>query len=155
MANYGWEDLQLKIKQDTSSYTWAAIKTWVDTQDMPTPKAVLEDWHPKGQAWGEKKHGGSYEHDGGCTLEGLFDDTATTGQDAVLFASGAKIGALFHIAESYDGGTNWTVVRGLLESYKRLPKQKGLTRFQATFSTYGSILYTGTAPTGTTDPTYP
>lgn len=154
MANYGWNDLRLYAKKDGGSNSWIAISSWVDNQDLARPKALLEEFHPKGQVWGDQVFTGVKEYTGKIVLEGLFNDAAAN-SDATFNDDGANIGLLFHIAESLDAGATFTTMRCLLEMYETPPKQKGKTRFKATFQPYGAPLYTSSAPSGTTDPTYP
>jgi hypothetical protein len=153
MAYYGWQDLRLKAKNGTGG-TWTDIKSWVDEQDMPKLKALFEVWHPKGAEWGEKVKVGTKDWDGQTSFGGLFNPAASN-VDEFFYDDAANLGNTFHIAESFDGGTNWFVFRALLIDYARPPKQGGLTRYKVTLEPFGSPLHTATEPTSTTVPSYP
>lgn len=147
MANYAWDDLILKFGLDTMLYH--NISTYVDEQSSLKLKAMLEDWHPKGQTWKGKKSVGTKEWDGDLELGGLYDDTATSGPHALFHGTaGANIGASGVVAETFDG-TNWRGVNVIIQDYTEEPKQGGLTRFKVTLVPYGTPFYTGTAVTGT------
>lgn len=146
MANYGWDDLLLRVR--IGSGVWTDIRSYVDEQSIAKIKAMLEDFHPKGNTYTDKKVVGTKEWDGNFELGGLYDDTATSGPDALFNNSGANIGLTGRLAESFDG-TNWQCVSIINESYLAEPKQKGLTRFKVVLVPYGAPAYTATTPSGT------
>lgn len=69
------------------------------------------------------------------TVEGLYDDTATTGPDAVFGA----IGTSQTVIVTY-GGTKTTTVTLGLKSYKRSIVAKELTKFTATLVNTGTSI---------------
>ena len=46
MANYGWDDLLLRVR--IGSGVWTDIRSYVDEQSIAKIKAMLEDFNPKG-----------------------------------------------------------------------------------------------------------
>lgn len=147
MSNFAWDDLILKF--GLSGQLYYSIGAYIDEQSALKLKAMLEDWHPKGTTWKQKKVVGTKEWDGNLELGGLFDDTATSGPHALFHgADGANIGLAGVVAETFDG-TNWRGVNVIIQDYVQEPKQADNTRFKVTLVPYGSPFYTATPPTGT------
>jgi hypothetical protein len=146
MSRYGWKDLTLKF--GIVGGNWYDISAYVDDQSMAKLKAMIEEFHPKGAIWTEKVPVGTKEWDGDISLSGLYDDTATSGPDALFNNDGANIGVAAKVAESYDGGTTWMIVSVIIMDYLPEPQQKGQTRFTATLAPHSAPTFTGTEPTG-------
>jgi hypothetical protein len=126
---------------------WVDIKSWIDEEELPKLKAMIEDWFPKGNEWSEKVPVGTKEWDGDASFKGLYD-TVASGPDEEFFEDAAALGEICQIAESFDGGTKYMVFYCILMDYQPEPKQGGKTRFNLTLAPYGEPYFVTTEPTG-------
>lgn len=143
MANYGWDDVRVRFGNHND--IWYDIHGYIDEQTIAKLKAAIEDWRPKGSAWLLKRAVGTKEWDGDYELGGLYDDTATSGPDALFDNSGARLGGLARYAESFDAGATWKMANVINMGYVEEPKSGGLTRFKVTLTPFGAPVYTGAA----------
>ena len=98
--------------------------------------AKLQDWKPKGAAYPSPIDSGARMMEP-IELEGLFDDTATSGPDVLFWNAGAALGAVRTYKETW-GGTKTTQIETVIEAYERNPQPDGLTRFKVTLRPQGS-----------------
>ena len=97
---------------------------------------LTEESHTFGDAWFEALQTG-ISRLSTIVLEGLYDDTATTGPDAIF-----NIAAIVHAAtrtlEVTYGGTKKTTVETWIQKYERMPARGALTRFRVTLQPTGA-----------------
>lgn len=143
MANWGWDDV--RVRYGNNADIWYDVHPYIDEETMAGLKADIEDWRPKGSTWLLKRSVGTKSWDGDIEFGGLYDDTATSGPDALFDNDGARLGGLARIAESHDAGATWKIANVIVGKYLPEPKSGALTRYKATFTPYGAPVYTGAA----------
>ena len=98
---------------------------------------LTEESHTFGDAWFEALQTGIKRMEN-IVLEGLYDDTATTGPDAVW-----NIAAITHaVTRTFKityGGTKTTSVETWILSYERMPVRGALTRFRVELQPTGAV----------------
>jgi hypothetical protein len=132
VARYASKDLTVKV--DNSSGTLVNLSAYVDSISGLDLEAILEeDSHTFGDTWAEALSTGM-KRVGEVTLEGFYDDTSSTGPEAILNAIGDQ-----RTLEITWGGTKVTTVETLIKSYSRKPSRGQLTRFTAVLKPTGSL----------------
>lgn len=112
---------------DDSGGTPVNMTAYIDVESALKISAVLQAWKPKGSAYQTPKDSGARTIDN-VTLEGLYDDTATTGPDVIFYNGGAALGQTRTYKETW-GSTKTTTIEAVIMSYTRTPAPDGLTRF--------------------------
>lgn len=135
MANGGWDDLVVMF--DDSAGTPVNITAYIDVESAMDISAKLQDWKPKGSIWPAPKDSGAREI-APITLEGLYDDTATTGPDVLFWNAGAALGSTRTYKETWISTPKSTQVEVVIEKYVRTPQPDGLTRFAVTLRPTGA-----------------
>jgi hypothetical protein len=124
--------VDIKVEYDNSSGTPVDITQYVLTLNGVEIEQVLEEVRAFGSAW-QKYLSIGVGKIAAIVLGGIWDDTATTGPDA-LFAN--RIPELPSIATRTLTitwfGTKTTEVETLLQKYKRTPDKNALTKYEVT-----------------------
>lgn len=130
MARYGQADVTVEF--DNSGGTLVDISNYVtEIGDVPK-EALLEQVDAMGDSWEEWAHVG-VSRGGEIELGGPYDDTATTGPDALLNAVGSSRELKFTF-----GGTKTVLWNTIIKSYTRVIARGELTKFKAVLQTTGS-----------------
>ena len=91
-------------------------------------QAMVEETHTFGDSWVERTFAGVKDI-GEVTLKGYYNDTATTGSDAMFNAVGNTVPRTLTITW---GGTKTTSFETTIKSYNRIPGRGALTKFEVT-----------------------
>lgn len=131
MAKYGSDDL--KIEVDNSGASLVDLSNYIDTVNEFNVEALLQESHAFGDAWVEQLYTG-VKRANPVTLEGFYDDTASTGPDVVLNAIGDTRTLKFTW-----GSTKTSSVEAVITSYVRKPARGELHRFACTLTPTGTV----------------
>ena len=134
MAKYSSPDMNVQV--DNAGGTLVDISNYVDAVGGFAPAAETAESTGFGDAWREYvahlKDGGEF------TIEGNYDDTATTGPDAILNA----IGSTRTVQLGWGGTANGkpkTSVEAIITKYERRASVGSLTRFVASMKSTGAV----------------
>lgn len=130
MAKYSSKDVTVEV--DNASDTLVDLSQYVDSISGIDLEALTQESHGMGDTWEETLPVG-VKRMGDITIEGFYDDTATTGPDVILNA----IGDTRTVAVTY-GSTKKTTVEAVITTYKRTPSRGELTRFSCTLKPTGA-----------------
>lgn len=133
MAKYGSDDA--KIEVDNSGGSLVDLSDYITEINEVNVEALLQESTPVGVAWVEQLWTGIKQMQP-VTLSGFYDDTASTGPDAVLGPSALGSTRTFQVTY---GGTKTTSVECIVTSYVRNIVSKELTRFSATLTPTGTV----------------
>lgn len=137
MANYG--PSSIVVKYDNSGGTLVDITAYVITINDIDVENIMEEVRPFGATWAKHLPIGVGQV-APIEISGLYDDTATTGPDALL-ANRVPEGpaASTRTLEITYGSTKKTTVETHLISYKRTADKNGLTRYTARLQPTGAV----------------
>lgn len=102
-------------------------------------EGLLEESHSFGDTWFESLPVGLRRMDP-VTLSGFYDDTATTGPDAIFNAPAATTTVATRTLTLTWGGTKTTSVECYIRKYTRTPTRNGLTRFSVELQPTGAVI---------------
>lgn len=131
MAKYGSDDVVIEV--DNSGGTLVDLSQYIDTINEINISAMLQESHAFGDSWVENLYTG-VKMIAPVTIEGFYDDTTTTGPNAVLNSLGDT--RTFKITY---GSTKTTSVEAVITSYVRRPVRGELTRFTCTLTPTGAV----------------
>ena len=133
MAKYGSDDFVFKIDvsdagalQDMSQY--------VDTIGGFKITRLTQESHTAGDSWVEHLWSGVRRGED-FTVEGFYDDTASTGPDAVFNGTHAET----RTVEMTYGSTKKSTFEAWIVDYERLFTRGELTRYRATIRPSGAV----------------
>jgi len=129
MAKYGQDDL-------TISVGGTAMSAYVDTINGADIEALLQQSDTFGDSWVEQLYTGIKRMEP-ITLEGFYDDTATTGPD-VKFGAGT-LGTSVEVIITW-GASKTTTVTCIISRYARTPARGELTRYSVTLTPSGAAV---------------
>lgn len=132
MATYGFDDLDVKI-DSTEGGTLASVKAYVFEISGLEIEAVTEESHTIGDSWAEALYTGLRKANE-VTMKGFYDDTATTGPDAMLNAVGQTRSFQFTW-----GGSKTSAFESIITKYKRIPARGELTKFECSIQPTGEV----------------
>jgi hypothetical protein len=137
MAKYG--PSSIVIEYDNSGGTLTNISQYVLEINDVSVENILEETHSFGDSWEESLPIGVGKV-AEVTLTGLYDDTASTGPDA-LFANRVPEGpgTTTRTLKITWGSTKTTSVETQLASYVRTADRGALTRWSATLQPTGAV----------------
>ena len=136
MAKYGQADADIKIDiSDGGALT--SIKAYVDTINGVKVFKPTEQSDTFGDSWEEALQTGIRRLDP-IEIEGFYDDTASTGPDAVLNVAAVTHAATRTLEVTY-GSTKKSTVEVWITSYERLFSRGRLTRYKAVLQPTGSV----------------
>ena len=131
MAKYGSPDLTIEV--DNSGGTLVDISQYVDTINEFNVEAMLQEGTAFGESWVKQLYTGMRQAQP-VTLEGFFDDTATTGPDVILNDIGSE-----RSLKITWGSTNTDTVETIITNYAKLPTQGELTRYRCVLTPTGAV----------------
>lgn len=134
MAQYGPNDVKVEIEASVGAGSLTDITQYVTTLAGLKVNGNLEDGTPFGVAWDTKVAPGVKSADD-PSLEGFFNDTATTGPDAI-FAD--HEGELREFKVTIGGTKTWDG-NVLIKDYEVVTAVKSLTKYKASLSWTGAI----------------
>ena len=126
MAKYGSDDLEI-------TFGGTSLKNYIDTINGFNIEAMLQEGHAFGDTWVEQLATGIKRADP-LTVEGFYDDTVTTGPDAILNTLGTTIAIII----TY-GASKTSTFSAIVTSYNRTPVRGEITRFSATLTPTGAV----------------
>lgn len=126
MAKYGSDDLEITV-------AGTSIKNYVDTLNGVDIEAMLQESHAFGDSWVEQLFSG-VKRASPLVVAGFYDDTATTGPDALLNAIGTTVAIVITW-----GGTKTSSFSAIIKMYKRMPNRGESTRYEATLEPTGAV----------------
>lgn len=132
MARYGSKDL--KIEVDNSGGTPVDISAYVTTVGGFTVEAILEDSTVFSAIWATQAATGNKQVPD-VTLTGFYDDTASTGPNALFAGAEGDTRTL----KFTWGGTKTSSVEAIIKSYARNPQVKTLTKFTVVLTPTGAV----------------
>lgn len=139
MAKYGQSNL--KVEYDVVGGTLQDMSNYVLQTSGAKIEALFEQSDAFGDAWQEFFYTGVRKI-GDITLEGEFDDTATTGPDVVFndvgnALSNSATGGTRTLKFTW-GGSKTTSFETWCMAYERLPQRGQLTHFRVTLRPSGA-----------------
>lgn len=132
MSKYGSKDITIKVSN--ASQALQDLSAYVDTINEFTVEALLQEGHTFGDSWVKQLFTG-VKRGNPLTIEGFYDDTASTGPHAILNA----IGDTRKIEVTW-GGTKKSTVDVIITNYSRRPVKGDLTRFSCTLTPTGAVI---------------
>jgi len=126
MAKYGSDNLSISVGG-------TAISNYVDEIGDLNVEALLQEGTAFGDSWVEQLATG-IKKGNPFTVSGFYDDTATTGPDAVLNA----LGETKEVIITW-GGSKTSTFNVIITNYLRKPVKGELTRFSCTLTPTGSV----------------
>ena len=132
MSRYGSKDLKIEF-DSTEGGSLADMSNYITSINGVSIEAILEEGTAFGDTWLEQLFTGNKQM-ADITLGGFYDDTATTGPNAVFVG----IGETRSLKVTW-GSTKTTAVETIIKSYARNPAVKTLTKFQVVLSPTGTV----------------
>ena len=132
MTKYGPSDIIITI--DDASTSPIVMTAFIDEQSEAMLEAILEESHTFGKAWVEHLYTG-IRRMGDVTFSGFYDDTGSTGPDAIFIG----VGVVTRTMKITWGGSKTTEVEAIIKSYVRSASRNGSTRFSATLTPTGTV----------------
>lgn len=123
-----------KIEASVGAGTLTDMTSYVTAIGSAKIDGNFEDTTPFGATFATQGYTG-FKTGSDFTVQGFYDDTATTGPDAVF----KGIGDLRNVEIDWNGSKK-TTGSVLIKSYERLPKVKAFTRYTATLTWTGDIV---------------
>jgi len=131
MTKYGSPDLTITVEDATASSQ--DLTQYIDTINELNIEALLQEGHAFGDDWVKQLFTG-VKRGNDLTVEGFYDDTASTGPDAVL----NSIGDTREVVITW-GGTKTSTFDAVIKNYVRKPVRGELTRFSCTLAITGEV----------------
>ena len=131
MAKFGPSDIVINV--DNSGGTPVDMTQFIDEQSVLDIEGIIEEAHSFGDSFAEHLFTG-IKRAGGITFGGFYDDTSSTGPDAVFNAQGDTR----TVAITW-GSTNITSFEAIITNYTRTPGRNASTRYSVTFMPTGTI----------------
>ena len=135
MATYNWSNL--KIEFDNTGGSLVDVSAYVLGFNGVKIKGETQDVTPAGWQFVRKLFAGLKSCDD-ITLDLLYDDTATTGPDAIFNAVGET-----RSLKITWGGSKTTTTEWIIAGYDRLPTKGQMTQGEATLTFTGTAFNTG------------
>jgi len=126
MAKYGSDDLGITIGG-------TEMKNYIDTINDFAIEALLQEGTAFGDSWVEQLYTG-IKKGSDLTLEGFYDDAATTGPDAKFIPIGTTVAVVITW-----GGSKTTSFSAIIKTYGRKPSRGELHRYSVTLSPTAAI----------------
>jgi len=140
VAQYNWSNI--KVEFDNSSGTLVDMSQYITSINGVKINAPTVDVTPLGSSaggWQKNLFGGLLQMDE-ITIEGFYDDTASTGPDAIFKDLGcvATSGGTRTLKVTW-GGTKYTQVETIITGYDRTPSKGQPTMFTVTLTATGAV----------------
>lgn len=131
-ARYSYKDATFEF--DNSGGTPVDMSNYITEGPSPAEvEAILEETTALGDTW-EEHHDTGIRRAPEITLSGPYDDTATTGPDAIFNAVGAT-----RTAKWTFGGSKTFEVETIIRRYRVNLKRGGLHMFEVTLQPTGTV----------------
>ena len=130
MAKYGPDDFSISV--DNSGGSPVVMDAYVDELDGMDVEAIIEESHSFGDTWVENLYSGIRKGNP-FTIGGFYDDTATTGPDAIF----NSLGDTRTVTVTW-GGSKTTAFECILTKYVRVPGRNQSTRYSVTLTPTGA-----------------
>lgn len=137
MANYGQSSVVVVFDRSDGSTT-TAMTAYVQTINGVDVESIMEQSDSFGDQWLEFMPVG-IRSAGMVTLEGLYDDTATTGPDAMFNAPAATVATTQRTLTITFGGSKTFSVECYIQKYSRALVRGKLHRYSVTLRTTGTV----------------
>ena len=137
MAKFGFDDLTVEF--DNSSGALQNMSQYVDEVGGLDVEATLVESHTAGDSWAEMLFAG-LKKASEVTLSGFYDDTATTGPNAIFNDIGCEATASgTRTLKLTWGSTKTSSVETIIKNYRRRPAKGNLTRFEVALVPTGAV----------------
>jgi len=133
MAKYGQDDFDIEV-DDSDGGSLTSMKAYVDTIDGMEVERILEQSDTFGDSWVEQLYTG-IRRGNTFTIEGFYDDTASTGPDAVFNGTHVQTRSV----RLTWGGTKTSSFEAWFQKYRRMAVRGRLTRYQVTIVPSGAV----------------
>ena len=127
MAKYGSNSIIVAV--DNSSGTPVTMTNYVTTINAVSVEALLQETTAFGDAWQEQLSTGMRRAEP-IVLGGLYDDTSTTGPDAIFNDVAITI---------TWGGSKTTACEAIITNYTRTATRGELTAYEVTLTPTGTV----------------
>lgn len=131
MAKYGSNSVTVEV--DNSSGTLVDLTEYINSINGMDIEAITEDTTVFGDTWQENTYVGVKKANS-IQIKGFYDDTATTGPDAVLNALGDT--RTFQLTY---GNSKSSSVEAIITKYVRIPTVSKLTEFECDLTPTGAV----------------
>ncbi len=131
MAKYGSPNIKIEVAN--AGGTLVDLSAHIDTINGFEVEAKIQESTPFGSAWTTQLYSGVRQGNP-VTIEGFYDDTATTGPDAILNA----LGSTRNVKITY-GSTKTSSFAAIITKYDRKPVAGESTRFACTLTPTGAV----------------
>ena len=135
MAKYG--SGSIKIEFDNSGGSLIDMSNYILEHSEVSIEGLFEESHAIGDTWKENLPVG-VKMLSEITISGFFDDTATTGPEAIFNAVAATV-AVASRTLKVTWGVNTTSVETYIKKYSRAPVRAGLTKFTVILLPTGAV----------------
>lgn len=132
MAKYSSKDVVIEF--DNSSGVLQNMTQYILSINGVSIEALLEQSHSFGDSW-EEHFSTGIKRIGEVVLGGMYDDTATTGPDAIFNAPGNTTDRTFKITW---GGTRTTTFETVIRRYERQPQRGQMSMFEVALQPTGA-----------------
>lgn len=136
MAKYNSSNITVKL--DNSSGSLVDMSAYVSTMSAFSVEGGMIESHTFGDSWAESLPTG-IRSAGTIELGGTYDDTSTSGPDAIFNAPAATTATSSRTLEITWGGSKTSTVEVFITSYQRTASRGDLTTFSVTLQTTGAV----------------
>lgn len=131
MAKYGSNSVTVEV--DNSSGSLVDLTEYINSINGMDIEAITEDTTVFGDTWQENAYVGVKKANS-IQIKGFYDDTATTGPDAILNALGDT--RTFQLTY---GNSKSSSVEAIITKYVRIPTVSKLTEFECDLTPTGAV----------------
>lgn len=133
MAKYGGNNTVIMF--DNSGGTPVDMSQYVEEISELAVEAMLEESHTFGDSWREQLNAGlKFMPD--ITIKGKYDDTATTGPDAIFNAVGNTTTRTLTVT---FGGSKTRAVETIIKKYGASPRRGRITTYEVVLAPTGTV----------------
>jgi len=136
MAKYGSGSLIVAV--DNSGGSVVAMTQYITSINSVEVEALLEESHTFGDSFFETLASG-VRRCSDLVLTGFFDDTSSTGPDAIFNSVASSPSASTRTVTITWGGSKTTSFEALISKYSRTATRNELTKFEVTLTPTGTI----------------
>ncbi len=136
MAKYGSNSLVIEF--DNAGGTPVDMSQYILEVNGMSVESMMEESHTFGDSWREHLPTGLRQV-GDLEWKGFFDDTATSGPDAIFNAPATGPSTTSRTAKYTWGGTKTSSVETFIARYDRNPVRGQLTKFTVQLKTTGAV----------------
>jgi hypothetical protein len=135
MANYGQSSVVVAF--DNSGGTPVTMTPYVQTINGVSVESLMEQSDSFGDSWQEFLPV-AVRKNGTITLDGLYDDTATTGPDAIFNAPAPTVATTTRTLTLTFGGSKTYAVETYIQKYDRMVVRGKLHRYSVVLQPTGA-----------------